>query len=91
MLSNFHLSISYDKLQKTETLSNGVVKKMENCNCVYVSPDIQDGSRLHFTINNMHFHNDTSDGKNEFQGTSQVVFQKGVIAVLNLIIKQVEI
>ena len=40
----------------------------------------------------MHFHNNnTSDGKNEFQGTSQVVFQKSTIAVLNLIMKQVEI
>ena len=28
MLSNFHLSISYDKLLKIETLSNAAVKKM---------------------------------------------------------------
>ena len=32
ILSNFHLSISYDKLLRIETLSDVVVKKMESCN-----------------------------------------------------------
>ena len=44
ILSNFHLSISYDKLLRIETLSNVVVKKMESCNVVYVSLDIQHGN-----------------------------------------------
>ena len=66
MLSNLHLLISYDKLLKTETLSNAVVKRMESCNGVYIFPDIQHGSQLHFTINNVHFYNNTSDGKSEF-------------------------
>ena len=85
------LLISYDKLLKIETLSNVLVKEMESCIDVYVSPGIQHGSRLHFTFNNVRFHNDASDGKNEFQGTSQVVFQKNTIPFLNFIINQIEI
>ena len=44
-LSNFHLSISYDKLLKIETLlSNAVVKKMEDCNVIYLPLGIQHGN-----------------------------------------------
>ena len=38
----------------------------------------------------MDFHNNTFDGKNEFQGTSQAVFQKGAIAVPKLIINRID-
>lgn len=90
MLSNFHLSMSYDKLLKIETLSNAVVKKMESSNVTYISPGIQHGNRLHLTIDNVDFHNNTFDGKNEFQGTSQAVFQKSAIVVPKLIINRTD-
>ena len=42
MLSNTHLSISYDQLLKIEALlNNAVFKKLESCNGVYVPSGIQ--------------------------------------------------
>ena len=63
---------------------------MESCNVIYVLPGIQHGNRLHFAIDNVDFHIDIPDGKNRFQGTSQVVFQKTAIAVPNLILNRTE-
>ena len=63
---------------------------MESSNVTYISPGIQHGNRLHLTIDNVDFHNNTFDGKNEFQGTSQAVFQKSAIVVPKLIINRTD-
>lgn len=60
--------------------------KMESCKGVYVPPGIQYGNQLHFVADNVDFHNDTPEEKNELHETSQVVFQKSANAVPNLII-----
>ena len=66
MLSNFHLSISYEKVLKIETLlANAVITKMGDNNGVYVPPNIEHGTRIHFAIDNVDFRNDTPDGKND--------------------------
>ena len=43
---------------------------------VFVSPNINYNTPLHFAIDNVDFSNNTPDGKNEFHGVGQVVFQK---------------
>ena len=88
MLSNFNLSISYEKVLKIEILlANAVVNKIENNNGVYVPPNIDCGTRLHFAIDNVDFRNDTPDGKNELHGTTHVIFQRqSTTDVSNLII-----
>ena len=71
MLLDFNLLISHDKVLKIETmLSNAVVN-----GGVYVPANISQGTRLHFSIDNVDFRNDTPDGKGEFHSTGHVVFQ----------------
>ena len=68
-------------------LSNAVVKEIENNGGVYVPPNISQGTRLHFTNDNVEFRNDTPDGKGEFYGTGHVVFQTSAgTNVCNLVI-----
>ena len=89
ILSDFNLSISHDKvvLKIIKTmLSNAVVKEIENNGGVYVPPNISQGTRLHFAIDNVDFRN-AQYGKGEFHGTGHVVFQKSAgTEVRNLVI-----
>lgn len=76
-LSVLNLTISYDRIMKIETeMANATTNMMSQKNGVYVPPSLTKGHRLHFAIDNTDFHNDTPDGKSEFHGTGQVVFQK---------------
>ena len=77
ILSDFNLSINYDKVLSIETaLANAVIKKMEDNNGVYVPPTIQHDSPVYFAVDNCDFHNDTPEGKDEFHGTAHIVYQK---------------
>ena len=49
---------------------------MEENNGVYVPPQIMPGSPVYFAVDNCDFRNDTPDGKNEFHGTAQIVYQQ---------------
>ena len=56
--------------------ANEVKEKMTNNNNIYLPPTLNQNTPLHFGIDNIDFKNDTPDGKAEFHGTTQVVFQK---------------
>jgi len=76
-LSDLGLSISYKKVIKIENgLGNAIIEKKKSNDGVYIPESIIRNSCLHFAIDNIDFRNDTADGKNEFHGTTQVVFQK---------------
>ena len=48
---------------------------MEDSHGVYVPPSIQKECLMFLPVNNCHFQNDTLDGKHEFHGTVQIVYQ----------------
>ena len=76
-LSGLKLSISYEKVLQIETdIANAVAVSAENNGGIYVPPNIISSVPIHFAIDNTDFSNDTPDGKNEFHGTGQIVFQK---------------
>ena len=76
-LSDLGLSISYKKVMKIENgLGNAIIEKKKSNDGVYIPERIIRNSCLHFAIDNIDFRNDTADGKNEFHGTTQVLFQK---------------
>ena len=77
MLSKLNLTIPYDQILRIETgIANKISKNIDNNNGVFVLPKIIYNAPLHFAIDNVNFSNDTPDGKNEFHGVGQVVFQK---------------
>lgn len=77
MLSEFNLSISYEKVMKLENLiAASVVVDMEKNNGVHIPPNISQNKKMHFAIDNLDFRNETPDGKHEFHGTTTVTFQK---------------
>jgi len=77
ILSDLHLTVDYSKVLRIETdIANAVVKRMSETNGVYVPHLIQEGEPVYFAIDNCDFKNDTADGKNEFHGTAQIVFQR---------------
>ena len=55
---------------------NKISKNTDNINGFFVPPDIIYNTPQHFAIDHVDFSNDTPDGKNEFHGVGQVVFQK---------------
>ena len=76
-LSDLDLGITYDKLMKIENeVGNAVMKQISENDGVFLPPTIDLGRPLHFAIDNTDFHNDTPDGKTEFHGTGQIIFQK---------------
>jgi len=77
ILSDLHLTVDYSKVRRIETdIANAVVKRMSETNGVYVPHLIQEGEPVYFAIDNCDFKNDTADGKNEFHGTAQIVYQR---------------
>ena len=71
------LTIAYDRILKTETgRANKTSKYIDNNNAVIAPPNIIYNTPLHFAIDYVNFSKDTPDGKNEFHGVGQVVFQK---------------
>ena len=88
-LSELNLSVNYDKILKIETeIANAVTKTIQQNNGVYVPPTIKKGMRVHFAIDNTDFRNDTPDGRLEFHGTGQVIFQKQNDVTSNLTIER---
>ena len=62
---------------KIETeIANATTKIIEENNGVFIPPTVESGTRMHFAIDNTDFHNDTPNGKLEFHGTGQILFQK---------------
>ena len=79
MLSNFNLCISYKKVLQIENIiAEKISDGMKEQDGVYIPATIKAGKRLHFAIDNLDFKNDTPDGRNEFHGTTTVVFQKDI-------------
>ena len=77
MLSIYYQTrINYDKILKIETnIVVATVKNMEDSGGVYVPSSIQKECPIYFVVDNCDFQNDTSDGKHEFHGTVQIVYQ----------------
>ena len=63
-------------LQIETDIANFVADNIEKNNGIDVPQNILEGIPIHFAIDNSDFSNDTPDGKREFHGTGQVVFQK---------------
>ena len=51
---------------------------MKGNNGTYIPPTIRKGSPVYFAVDNIDFRNDTPDGKNEFHGIGQVVYQQAI-------------
>ena len=51
---------------------------MKDNNGTYIPPTIRKSSPVYFAIDNIDFRNDTPDGKNEFHGIGQVVYQQSI-------------
>ena len=51
---------------------------MKDNNGTYIAPIIRKGSPVYFAVENIDFRNDTSDGKNEFHGIGEVVYQQTI-------------
>ena len=76
-ISDLGLSIPYNKVIRIENgLENAIIEKKKSNNGIYIPANLRYNSCLHFAIDNNDFRNDTADGKGEFHGTTQVVFQK---------------
>ena len=76
-LSALKQSIPYDKLLQIETsMASAIADNMDKNEGVFLPSNICKGSPIQFAIDNKDFANDTLDGKREFHGTGQVVFQK---------------
>ena len=48
---------------------------MEDSDGVYVPPSIEKECGIYFAVNNCGFQNDTPDGKHDFHGTVQIIYQ----------------
>lgn len=76
-LEDLGLSIGYDSVMDIEnTIADKVTDVIDENNGAYIPHTIQNGVPIHFAIDNNDFHNDTPDGKGEFHGTGQIIFQK---------------
>ena len=53
-----------------------MVQRALKNNGVYVPTSIQAGLPIYIAVDNCHFKNDTTDGKNKFHGTAQIVYQQ---------------
>ena len=71
------MSIDYEKVLRIEAdIANAVVQRALKNNGVYVPPYIQAGLPVYFAVGNCDFKNDTADGKNDFHGIVQIVYQQ---------------
>ena len=76
LISDMNLTINYDKILKIETnITEAIVKKMEDSDGVYVPPSIQKECPIYFAVDHCDFQNGTPDGKHDFHGTVQTVYQ----------------
>ena len=84
ILANLNLSIDYEKVLGIETdIANTVVQRALKNNGVYVPPSIQAGLPVYFAVDNYDFKSYTADGKNEFDGTAQFVYQQSSAIVVS--------
>ena len=76
-MSDLGLSIDYDRVMKIETeIASSVTDIINKSNGVYVPHTTLSDKAIHFAINKTDCHNDMPDGKGEFHGTGQILFQK---------------
>ena len=79
ILAELNLSINYEKTMRIETdIANAVTAKMSENDGKYIPPPIHPGSPVYFAVDNCDFKNDTPDGKHEFHGTAQIVYQASI-------------
>ena len=65
-MSKLNLTISYDRILKTETgIANEISKNYDNNNGVFVPPNTIYNTPLQFAIDNVDFSNNAADGKNK--------------------------
>ena len=84
ILANLNLSIDYEKVLRIETdITNAVVQRALKNNGVYVPLSIPVGLPVYFAVDNCDFKNDIADGKNEFHGTAQIVYQQSSANVVS--------
>ena len=77
ILASLTLSINYKKVLRIEAdIANAVIQRALENNGVYVPPSIQAGLPAYFVVDNCNFKTDTANGKNEFHGTAQIVYQQ---------------
>ena len=70
------LTSNYDKILKIETnIAEAIVKLTEGSHGVYLPTSIQKECAIYFAVDNCGFQNDTPDGKHEFHGTVQIIYQ----------------
>ena len=84
ILASLTLSINYKKVLRIEAdIANAVIQRALENNGVYVPPSIQAGLPAYFVVDNCNFKTDTANGKNEFHGTAQIVYQQSSANVVS--------
>ena len=75
-LYDIRLTISYGTVMKIENgLGNAGRENIESNGGTFMPSTLEIRKRLHFTISNINFKNDTANGKSKFHGTTLVAFQ----------------
>ena len=75
-LSELSLCSSYEKVLRIQTaMEESVAQRITENDGVYIPPLISPDPPVYLAIDNIHFKNNTRDGKGEFHGTSSIVYQ----------------
>ncbi len=77
MLHGFGLSVEYNRLLRVESqIEASVLTRMVHDDGLFLPPDLIQGRRVFFAINNIDFQDDTYDGRNTLHGTSMAIYRK---------------
>ena len=77
MLHGFGLSVEYNRLLRVEAqIESSVLKRMEESNGLFLSPDVVKGRHVFFAIDNVGFAEDTYDGRKTLHGTAMAIYQE---------------
>ena len=77
LLHGFGMSVDYNRVLRVETqIEASVLKRLEQNDGVYLSPDIVLGRHVFFAVDNVDFCEDTPDGKRTFHGTAMAIYQR---------------
>ena len=77
LLHGFGMAVEYNRLLRVESqIEKTVLKRIEGESGMFLSPDIVKGRHAYFAIDNIHFSEDTPDGKRTLHGTAMAIYQK---------------
>ena len=77
MLHGFGISVDYNRILRVEAqIESRVLKRMAQNDGLYLPPDMVMGRHVFFAIDNVHFSEDTPDGKRIFHGTAMAMYQR---------------